>query len=80
MMPKHPPHPYAAILLYDHIVSSEGGSHFTRNNAFFPSRRDIPVVDEIRALQDKPLHFIDVEDQSRHYKEISETYAALLKK
>ena len=80
MMPKYPPHPHAAMLLYDHIISAEGLSHFTRNNALFPSRKDVPVVDEIRALQEKPLHFIDVEDQSRHYKEISEIYESLLKK
>ncbi|MBI4522765.1 MAG: extracellular solute-binding protein [Deltaproteobacteria bacterium] len=79
-MARVPPHPYAAILLYDWLLSPEGLSHFTRNNALFPSRTDVPMVEEIKALQARPLHFIDVEDQGLHYKETSETYESLLRK
>jgi iron(III) transport system substrate-binding protein len=80
MMARFPPHPYAALLLYDHIASPEGMEHFTRNNALFPSRENVTMVEEINALQGQPLHFIDVEDQGRNYKDISETYQALLEK
>ncbi len=80
MMARFPSHPYAALLLYDHIASPEGMEHFTRNNALFPSRESVTMVEEITTLQGKPLHFIDVEDQGRNYKEISETYQVLLEK
>ena len=66
--------------LYDYIISPEGMSHFTRNNALFPSRENVPVVDDIKALEGKRLHFIEVEDQSRRYKEISEIYEAFVER
>ena len=80
MMGKYPPHPYAAILLYDYLMSSEGLSQFTRNNALAPSRGDLPMVNEIKLLQGRPAYFIDVEETSRDYKKISEGYQSLLKK
>jgi len=80
MMTRFPPDPYGAMLLYDYITSPEGMSHFTRNNALFPSRENVQVVDDIKALEGKSLHVIGVEDQSRHYKEISEKYRALVEK
>ena len=81
MMTRFPPHPYGAMLLYDYTISPEGMSHFTRNNALFPSRENVPVVGDIKALEEgKPLHFIEVEDQSRRYKEISESYQVLTEK
>lgn len=80
MMPKFPPHPYGAILLYDYLLSLEGLSHFMRNNALFPPRENVPVVDEIKLLQGRPTYFIDVEDASRNYRKISESYQALLKR
>jgi iron(III) transport system substrate-binding protein len=80
MMTRFPPDPYAAMLFYDYSISPEGMSHFTRNNALFPSRENVPVVEDIRALEGKRLYFIDVEEQSRRYKELSETYQALVEK
>ena len=80
MMTRFPPDPYGAMLLYDYIISPEGMSYFTRNNALFPSRENVPVVDDIKALEGKPLHFIEVEEQSRRYKEISRRYQALVEK
>ena len=68
------------MLLYDYIISPEGMSHFTRNNALFPWRENVPVVDDIKALEGKRLHFIEVEDQSRRYKEISEIYEAFVER
>ena len=44
MMPKFPPHPYGAILLYDFLLSPEGISLSTHNNALFPSNEHVPVV------------------------------------
>ena len=78
MMARLPPDPYAAMLFYDYSISPEGMSHFTRNNALFPTRENVPVVDEIKALAGKRLHFMEVEEQSRRYKELSETYQALV--
>jgi iron(III) transport system substrate-binding protein len=80
MMTRFPPDPYGAMLLYDYIMSPEGMSHLIRNNALFPSRKNMPVVDDIKALEGKPLHLIEVEDQSRRYKEISEIYQELVEK
>jgi len=80
MMGRLPPDPYAAILLYDYIISPEGMSFLTRNNALFPSRENVPVVEAIKRLEGRPLYFIDVEDQSRRYKEVSEIYQAVVEK
>ena len=80
MMPRFPPDPYAAMLFYDYSISPEGMSHFTRNNALFPSRQNVPVVDDIKALEGKRLHFIEVEEENRRYKEISEIYQAVVEK
>ncbi len=80
MMTRFPPDPYAAMLFYDYSISPEGMSHFTRNNALFPSRPNVPVVDDIKALEGKRLYFIEVEEQSRRYKELSEIYQAFVEK
>ncbi|MBI4528459.1 MAG: ABC transporter substrate-binding protein [Deltaproteobacteria bacterium] len=80
MVGKFPPHPYASVLLYDYLLSYEGLSHLTRNHALFPPRGDAPVVDEVGVLQPKTLHFIDVEDQSRSYKESLKSYQSILRR
>lgn len=78
MIAKFPPHPYAAILFYDYLLSVEGLAHLTRNHALFPPREDVPVLEEFQALRGKPIHFIDVEDQSRSFKESSRIYQSIL--
>jgi len=80
MIAKYPPHPYAAILFYDYLLSTEGLSHLTRNSALYPTRPNLVTVPEIKALQGKPIHFIDVEDQSRNFEKNREMYLSLLKK
>jgi iron(III) transport system substrate-binding protein len=80
MMPKFPPHPYAAILLYDFLLSPEGIAYFTRNNALYSSNHDVPTVSEVKALKGGPSYFIEVEETSRHFQKISEKYQSLMKK
>jgi len=80
MIAKFPPHPYAAILLYDYLLSVEGLAHLTRNHALFPPRDDVPILDEFQLLQGRPTYFIDVEDQSRNFKESSKSYQAILQR
>jgi ABC-type Fe3+ transport system substrate-binding protein len=80
MMPKFPPNPAGAILLYDYLLSVEGLSPMTSNTPHMPSREDVPVTEEIRELRSKRLYFTDVEEQSRTFSQIGETYNALLKK
>ena len=79
MMPKFPPHPYGAILLYDFLLSPEGLSLSTQNNALFPSNEAVPVVSEVGILKGRPSYFIDIEETSRDFKKISEGYQSLLK-
>lgn len=80
MMTRLPPHPYAAMLLYDYVISQEGQSHFTRNNAVVPSRDDVSVVEAVKRIQGRPMHFIAVEDISQNYRESTQLYQSLLKK
>jgi iron(III) transport system substrate-binding protein len=80
MMTRLPPHPYAAMLLYDYVISQEGQSHFTRSNAVVPSRDDVTVVEAVKRIQGRPMHFIAVEDISQNYKESSQLYQSLLRK
>ena len=79
MMPKFPPHPYGAILLYDFLLSPEGMSLSARNNALFPTNERVAVVDEVKLLKGRPTYFIDIEETSRDYKKLSEAYQSLLK-
>ena len=44
MMAKLPPHPYAAILLYDFILTPEATGQYTRANAMAPARDNLPLV------------------------------------
>lgn len=78
LMARIPPHPYAAILLYDYLVSVEGMSPDTRANAVYPSRGDVPITPEIEALKGKSLYVIDAEGQSRNYNESLEMYRSLI--
>ena len=80
MMTRLPPHPYAAMLLYDYVISQEGQSHFTRSNAVVPSRDDVTVVEAVKRIQGRPTHFIAVEDISQNYRESTQLYQSLLKK
>ena len=80
MMPKFPPNPAGAILLYDYLLSVEGLSPMTSYTPHMPSREDAPVTEEIRDIRTKRVYFTDVEEQSRNFGQIGETYNALLKK
>ena len=80
MMPKVPPNPFGAVLLYDYLLSAEGLSPMTSNTPHMPSRDDVPVTEEIRELRSKRLDFTDVEAQSRNFNQIVEIYNSLLKK
>src|SRR5215510_9279110 len=53
MMAKLPPHPYAAILLYNFILSPEATGQYTRANAMAPARDNLPLVKEVAELQSK---------------------------
>jgi len=50
MMVKLPPHPYAAILLYDFILSPEAIGQYARANAVVPGRDGLPVIKEVAEL------------------------------
>jgi len=80
MMPKLPPHPYAAILLYDFILSPEAMSQYAKANAVVPGREGLPVTKEVAELQGKRFHLIDVEASSRDYEKTVKEYNSLLKK
>lgn len=79
MMAARPPHPYAAILLYDFILSREAMSQYAKSNGVIPAREGLPVVKEVAGLQGKRLHVIDVEASSRDYEKTVKTYRGLLK-
>jgi iron(III) transport system substrate-binding protein len=79
MMAKLPPHPYAAILLYDFILSPEGMGQYARANTVVPAREGLPVIQEVAELQGKRFHVIDVEASSRDYEKTVKEYNSLLK-
>jgi len=80
MMTKLPPHPYAAILLYDFILTPEAMAQYARANAVVPGREGLPVSKEVAELQGKRIHVIDVEASSRDYEKTVKEYTSLLKK
>lgn len=80
MMAKLPPHPYAAILLYDFILTPEATGQYTRANAMAPARDGLPLVKEVTELQGKRSYVVDVEASSRDYEKTVKDYGALLKK
>jgi len=79
MMAKLPSHPYAAILLYDFILTPEAMSQYARANAVVPAREGLPVIKEVAELQGKRFHVIDVEASSRDYETTVKEYNSLLK-
>jgi iron(III) transport system substrate-binding protein len=80
MMPKLPPHPYAAILLYGFILTPEATGQYTRANAMAPARDNLPLVKEVVELQGKRTYVVDVEASSRDYEKTVKEYNSLLKK
>jgi len=80
MMAKLPPHPYAAILLYDLILTHEATGQYTRANAMAPARDNLPLVKEVIELQTKRTYVVDVEASSRDYEKTVREYDSLLKK
>jgi ABC-type Fe3+ transport system substrate-binding protein len=80
MMAKLPPHPYAAILLYDFILSPEAMGQYAKANAVVPGREGLPVTKEVAELQGKRFHLIDVEASSRDYEKTVKEYTSVLKK
>ena len=80
MMAKLPPHPFAAILLYDFILTHEATGQYTRANAMAPARDNLPLVKEVVELQGKRTYVVDVEASSRDYETTVKEYNSLLKK
>ena len=80
MMTKLPPHPYAAILLYDFILSAEAIGQYAKANAVVPGREGLPVSKEVAELQGKRFHVIAVEASSRDYEKTVKEYGSLLSK
>ncbi len=80
MVGKFPPHPYAALLLYDYLLSFDGLSQLTSSHALFPPREDVAMVKEVQLLRGRPVYFIDVEDQSRSYSLSLKSYQSILQK
>lgn len=80
MITKLPPHPYAAILLYDFILTPEAMGQYAKANAVVPAREGLPVIKEIAELQGKRFHVIDVQESSRDYEKTVKEYNTLLKK
>jgi iron(III) transport system substrate-binding protein len=79
MMARLPPHPYAAILLYDFILTPEATGQYTRANAMAPARDNLPLVKEVVELQGKRNYVVDVEASSREYEKTVKEYTGLLK-
>jgi len=79
MMAKIPPHPYAAILLYDFILTPEAMAQYASANAVVPAREGLPVIKEVAELQGRRFHVIDVEASSRDYEKTVKEYNSLLK-
>lgn len=80
MMAKFPPHPYAAILLYDFVLTQEATGQYTRANAMAPARDNLPLVKEVVELQGKRSYVVDVEASSRDYEKTVKEYNSLVKK
>jgi ABC-type Fe3+ transport system substrate-binding protein len=80
MMAKFPPHPYAAILLYDFILTHEATGQYTRANAMAPARDNLPLVKEVVELQGKRTYVVDVEASSRDYEKTVKEYNSVVKK
>ena len=80
MMAKLPPHPYAAILLYDFILSPDAMAQYAGANAVVPAREGLPLTKEVEELQGRRFHVIDVEASSREYEKTVKEYSSLLKK
>jgi iron(III) transport system substrate-binding protein len=80
MMAKLPPHPYAAMLLYDFLLTPEATGQYTRANAMAPARDNLPLVKEVVELQGKRTYVVDVEASSREYDKTVKEYNSLLKK
>jgi iron(III) transport system substrate-binding protein len=80
MMARLPPHPYAAILLYDFILTPEATGQYTRANAMAPARDNLPLVKEVLDLQGKRTYVVDVEASSREYEKTVKEYNSLLKR
>ena len=78
MMAKLPPHPYAAILIYNFILSPEATGQYTRANAMAPARDNLPLVKEVAELQGKRTYVVDVEASSREYEKTVKEYNSLL--
>ena len=56
MLPKAPPHPYAAMLFIDYLLSKEGQQKL-QGADYFPARPDVPAsadLEQDRAAQDRP--------------------------
>src|SRR4030095_5501367 len=79
MMAKLPPRPYAAILLYDFILTPEATGQYTRANAMAPARDNLPLVKEVVEPQSKRTYVVDVEASSRDYEKTVKEYNSLLK-
>src|SRR4030095_7061199 len=79
LMAKLPPHPYAAILLYDFILTPGATGQYTRANAMAPARDNLPLVKEVMELQGKRTYVVDVEASSRDYEKTVKEYNSLLK-
>jgi ABC-type Fe3+ transport system substrate-binding protein len=79
MMARLPPHPYAAILLYDFILTPEATGEYTRVNAMAPARDNLPLVKEVVELQGKRTYVVDIEASSREYEKTVKEYTSLLK-
>jgi iron(III) transport system substrate-binding protein len=80
MMAKLPPHPFAAILLYDFFITQEATGQYTRANAMAPARDNLPLVKEVVELQAKRTYVVDVEASSRDYEKTVKEYNSLLKR
>ena len=80
MMARLPRHPYAAILLYDFILTQDATGQYTRANAMAPARDNLPLVKEVQELQGKRAYVVDVEASSRDYEKTVNEYNSLLKK
>jgi ABC-type Fe3+ transport system substrate-binding protein len=80
MMAKFPPHPFAAILLYDFILTHEATGQYTRANAMAPARDNLPLVKEVVELQGKRTYVVDVEASSRDYEKTVKEYNSVVRK
>ena len=49
MLPKNPPHPHAAMLLIDYMLSKDGQTRL-KDAEYFPGRPDVPPITELEPL------------------------------